>query len=103
MSHTIINELTNIADDSATSNDYIRTFNDDTIISTNLVNDFSVEPPPDNQLINTNTPKKLVNLRFISTNARSVAPKMDSLVQCFIELDLHFAVVTESCLGTTKD
>ena len=42
--------------------------------------------------------KKLRSLSFISTNARSLAPKLESAIDCFDELDLDFAVITESWL-----
>ena len=41
-------------------------------------------------------------MRFIATNARSLAPKISSLMDCFNELDLHFAIVTESWLRDGK-
>ena len=45
-----------------------------------------------------NKNNRVVSLNFVATNARSLAPKMTSLIDCFTELDLHFAVVTESWL-----
>ena len=35
-------------------------------------------------------------LTLINTNARSLAPKVDSLIDCFTELDVDIAVVTET-------
>lgn len=37
-------------------------------------------------------------IRMLLTNARSLSPKIKSLIEMFDELDLHFAVVTESWL-----
>ena len=49
-------------------------------------------------ILNTTNIRKTVPIRFISTNARSLAPKIDSMIECFSELDLHFALITESWL-----
>ena len=45
---------------------------------------------------------KIVPLDFILTNVRSLTPKIDSLISSFTELDLHFAVITESWLKDNK-
>ena len=37
-----------------------------------------------------------VDLSFINTNARSLRPKIKSLIDCFVNLDLTYAVVTET-------
>ena len=39
---------------------------------------------------------KVFKLSIINTNARSLCPKIDSLITCFDELDLSFAVITET-------
>ena len=39
------------------------------------------------------------NIRFLLTNARSLSPKILSLVHCFDEFKLHISVVTESWLA----
>ena len=41
-------------------------------------------------------------LNFITANARSLAPKMQSLIDCFSELELHFAIISESWLKDGK-
>lgn len=46
----------------------------------------------------TSNDRKNIPMNFISTNACSLAPKMESLIECFTELDLTFAVITESWL-----
>ena len=38
-------------------------------------------------------------LNFINTNARSLCPKIHSFVDCFSELQLTFATVTETWLA----
>ena len=40
--------------------------------------------------------KDQFGIRFLLTNARSLKPKIDSLVDAFTSLDLHFASVTET-------
>ena len=47
--------------------------------------------------------KKTTNMSFIVTNARSLAPKINSLINCFTELDLFFSIVTESWLRDGKE
>ena len=42
--------------------------------------------------------KKTTSLRFVTANARSLAPKIRSLITCFDELDLHFSLINESWL-----
>ena len=42
--------------------------------------------------------QKKTNLTIINTNARSLCPKIDSLVDCFDELEVDIAVVTETWL-----
>ena len=42
------------------------------------------------------------NIRFLLTNARSLSPKILSLVDSFDELQLHLAVVTESWLSDSE-
>ena len=42
--------------------------------------------------------KKKDTLTIINTNSRSLCPKIDSLVQCFKELDVDIAVITETWL-----
>ena len=42
--------------------------------------------------------KKKHNLTIINTNARSLCPKIDSLVTCFTELEVDLAVITETWL-----
>ena len=42
------------------------------------------------------------SINFINTNARSLTPKMGSLLDYFDELDLSFAVVTESWMKDGK-
>ena len=48
---------------------------------------------------------KIMNLNFVSTNARSLLPKVWSLYDYFEELDLSFAMITETwlCEGTKLD
>ena len=41
---------------------------------------------------------QLRNLNFISTNSRSLQPKIQSLCDYFSELELSFAVITETRL-----
>ena len=40
--------------------------------------------------------QKKKNLTIINTNARSLCPKIDSLVDCFEELDVDVGIVTET-------
>ena len=35
-------------------------------------------------------------INIINTNARSLCPKIESLIDCFEELDVHMALITES-------
>ena len=89
----------------------MRDFNlDDEIFTTDNSNNNANEGPEPGQIVRStiekkitstlgNSPKKKsVSFNFITTNARSLAPKMDSLVDYFSELDLQFAVITESWL-----
>ena len=46
---------------------------------------------------------RTVNFNYAFTNARSLAPKMGSFIDTFTELDLAFAVVTESWLRDGKE
>ena len=65
------------------------------------MNDNSTHSQPINPSTNNCTflsNNKTVNLSFIVTNARSLAPKIDSLVDSFEELELSFAVISESWL-----
>ena len=39
------------------------------------------------------------NINFINTNARSLCPKVHSLIDCFDELSLIFTVITETWLA----
>ena len=48
--------------------------------------------------MNISETKKKDTLTVINTNARSLCPKIDSLVQCFSELDVDIAVITETWL-----
>lgn len=41
--------------------------------------------------------------RYILANARSLTPKIESLLDYFDELDLHMAIVTESWLKPGKE
>lgn len=43
------------------------------------------------------------NLKFIVTNARSIKPKIHSVIDYFDELDLSFAVITETWLKEGSD
>lgn len=49
--------------------------------------------------------KRCFRIQMLVTNARSLAPKIRSLISMFDELDLHFAIITESWLkdGQTLD
>ena len=40
---------------------------------------------------------------IINTNARSLAPKMNSFIECCRELDCKLAIVTETWLGSSED
>ena len=40
--------------------------------------------------------KKITRLTLINTNARSLKPKLNSLIDCMNETDTHIAIVTES-------
>ena len=42
--------------------------------------------------------KKMTRLTLINTNARSLKPKLNSLIDCMNETDTHIAIVTESWL-----
>ena len=42
--------------------------------------------------------EKDIEMTLINTNARSLCPKINSLVTCFEELEAHVAVVTETWL-----
>ena len=46
---------------------------------------------------------KKTTFDFIVTNARSLAPKIESVITAFNELDLHFAVIAESWLKECKN
>ena len=39
------------------------------------------------------------NINIINTNARSLCPKIDSLINCYEELDVTLGVVTETWLA----
>ena len=41
-------------------------------------------------------------LNFMYTNARSLSPKMDSLIEMFDNLDLHFAAVSETWMSDDR-
>ena len=43
-------------------------------------------------------PHKLTRLSIVNTNARSLRPKLESLLDCMNETDAHIAIVTESWL-----
>ena len=50
-----------------------------------------------------NENKKKLSVNFITTNAHSLAPKIDSLLDAFSKLDQHFAVITESWFKDNKN
>ena len=56
------------------------------------------DPPSTNLNEPEHRKSKMRSLSFISTNARSLAPKLQSALDCFEELELDFALVTESWL-----
>ena len=43
-----------------------------------------------------------INFNIASTNARSIAPKMNSMIECFRNLDLCFFAVTETWLRNDR-
>ena len=45
---------------------------------------------------------KLDTITFLNTNARSLSPKMPSLIDCFNELECTFAVITETWLKDSE-
>ena len=52
---------------------------------------------PNNALILDDSDMRKKNrLNLINTNARSLCPKIDSLLDCFEELEVDLAVVTET-------
>ena len=57
----------------------------------------SSEDENDNNISNVVT-KPGSRINFILTNARSLAPKISSLIHSFEDLDLDFAIVSESWL-----
>ena len=70
------------------------TINSETINSSdNNLNVFSVNRP---------AAKNHSKIKFLITNARSLSPKILSLIDCFDELELHFAVITESWLADSE-
>ena len=48
--------------------------------------------------INSQNTYRMSSLRFVVANARSLAPKIRSLIDYFNELELSFALITESWL-----
>ena len=53
--------------------------------------------------MNNNTLTKRTRLRIINTNARSLGPKIRSLVDCFDEQDIDIATVTETWLQSNTE
>ena len=47
--------------------------------------------------------KKLSDLMILNTNARSLCPKIDSLIDCMTETDARIVVVTETWLDDGED
>ena len=56
----------------------------------------------ENNVATTMTNKR-TEINFITTNARSLSPKINSLVDCFSDLDISFAIITESWLKHNKE
>ena len=50
-----------------------------------------------------NGPLNLTRLNLINANARSLRPKMDSLVDNFTEMDVDIAVLTETWLRDSQE
>ena len=50
-----------------------------------------------------NLSKNMTKLSIINTNARSLAPKLGSLVDCMVETDTKLAVVTETWFREGQD
>ena len=68
---------------------------DDLILDEIKEDDTAVEDPVDK------TNKELCTpLNIINTNARSLCPKINSLIDCFEELDITLGVVTETWLAS---
>ena len=61
------------------------------------IDDNKILYPADDDQIKKKDRKK-TTFNYIVTNARSLAPKMRSLIENFVELDLSMAIVTESWL-----
>ena len=59
----------------------------------NDTNDYQTKKP-----VNKNPKPRRLVLNFILSNARSLAPKIVSLLDYFSDLDLHFSIITESWL-----
>ena len=71
---------------------------DVTIDYVNDQNDTNDPPPIINQI-----KKKTTSFRYILSNARSLNPKIGSLIDCFNDLDLHLAIITESWLKPGRE
>ena len=47
--------------------------------------------------------EKKDNITLINTNTQSLCPKMESLIECFEELSVDIAIVTETWFRTDSD
>ena len=65
----------------------------------NMKNNYGLVSPPHCSLNNTDerTPKNI--FRFLLTNARSLAPKIDSFIENFHERDINLCIATETWLA----
>ena len=68
----------------------------ETNLSDNLSSDNSENEPSDNFLTAMSQPDRIFNLNYVNTNARSLRPKITSLLDAFSNLDLTFSVITET-------
>ena len=70
-----------------------------TAAESNNNNESTFECEQNKRLLN----KKTSSFRYILSNARSLKPKIESLIDYFDELDLHLAIVTESWLKPGRE